>query len=160
VSAECLFVDPVADIAVLGPPDDQALEGYMALTEAMVPLRVAELPWCVEPQTGQGALMSLDCQLIACDFEIFEGRALWIKKGVEPAMSGSPILDGAGAAIGVVCSAEESSDDGGANPHLTEHLPRWLLREFLLEPRKSRGGPPSSPTRRHSPRNVGTRRRR
>ena len=122
---------PRRHIAVLVEADNRALEGYMALTEAMVPLRVAELPWCEEPRTGQGAMILLDCQLIACDFEIFEGRALWIKKGVEPAMSGSPILDGAGAAIGVVCTSGVSSDGGCEGPQLTERLPRWLLRQLL-----------------------------
>jgi len=48
VSCECLFVDPIADIAVLGMPDDQELsaeaEAYEALVEAATPLIVAEPP--------------------------------------------------------------------------------------------------------------------
>ena len=48
VWCECLFVDPVADIAVLGSPDDQALsdeaEAYEALVEATTPLAIAEPP--------------------------------------------------------------------------------------------------------------------
>jgi hypothetical protein len=48
VSCECLFIDPIADIAVLGSPDNQALgdqaEAYEALVEAATPLTIAEPP--------------------------------------------------------------------------------------------------------------------
>ena len=48
VWAECFFVDPVADLAVLGSPDNQALwgeaEAYNALTERAVPLPIGQLP--------------------------------------------------------------------------------------------------------------------
>ncbi len=41
---ECLFVDPIADLAILGCPDDQELseeaEAYEALTEPAVPLKI------------------------------------------------------------------------------------------------------------------------
>jgi hypothetical protein len=46
VWAECLFVDPISDLAVLGAPDSQALcdrnKEYEALTRAMTPLRIAK----------------------------------------------------------------------------------------------------------------------
>jgi hypothetical protein len=46
VSAECLFIDPIADIAVLGSPDDQAFfteaAAYEALMESMTPIPIAE----------------------------------------------------------------------------------------------------------------------
>ena len=48
VAAECVFVDPIADIAVLGAPDVQALweeaEAYDALIEDLpaLPVRVEE----------------------------------------------------------------------------------------------------------------------
>lgn len=45
--AECLFVDPIADLAVLGAPDGQMLpeekEHYETLTGAMTPLRIARI---------------------------------------------------------------------------------------------------------------------
>jgi hypothetical protein len=48
VWAECLFVDPVADIAVLGQPDDQALseeaDAYNELVAGLTPLMVADAP--------------------------------------------------------------------------------------------------------------------
>jgi hypothetical protein len=54
VWAECLFVDPLSDLAVLGPPDNLALwkeaEAYQGLVDAAAPLMVAtdlddEPPW-------------------------------------------------------------------------------------------------------------------
>ena len=48
VWCEVLFVDPIADIAVLGSPDGQELsqqaDAYEALVEAATPLAVAEPP--------------------------------------------------------------------------------------------------------------------
>jgi len=48
VWCECLFVDPIADIAVLGTPDDQALSdqaaSYEAFVKAVTPLTIAEPP--------------------------------------------------------------------------------------------------------------------
>lgn len=47
--AECLFVDPVADIVVLGSPDGQELqdqsEAYEALIEIAIPLPIGEPAW-------------------------------------------------------------------------------------------------------------------
>jgi hypothetical protein len=48
VWTECLFADPVADIAILDSPDNQALyeqaEAYEALVAAMTPLAIADAP--------------------------------------------------------------------------------------------------------------------
>jgi hypothetical protein len=48
VWAECLFADPIADIAVLGCPDNQELfeqaEGYEALVEPVTPLKITDAP--------------------------------------------------------------------------------------------------------------------
>src|SRR5262249_631718 len=48
VWAECLFVDPIGDIAVLGPPDSQALDeqckAYKTFIQALVPLSIADVP--------------------------------------------------------------------------------------------------------------------
>ena len=46
ICAECLFVDPVNDLAILGTPDDQELceqaDLYQEFTEAAVPIRIRE----------------------------------------------------------------------------------------------------------------------
>ena len=45
VAAECLFVDPVSDLSVLGPPDNQVFDeesdAYDALVEDLEPLTVS-----------------------------------------------------------------------------------------------------------------------
>ena len=45
---ECVFADPVADVAVLQEPDNQAVaepsENYRAFVEGRLPLRIAALP--------------------------------------------------------------------------------------------------------------------
>jgi hypothetical protein len=58
VWAECLFADPIADIAVLGSPDNQALfdeaGAYEALVESTSPIKIAEVP-----EKCRGWLLSL-----------------------------------------------------------------------------------------------------
>ena len=53
VWAECLFVDPVSDIAVLGSPDTQDLrrhaDAYKALVDGTLPLQIGSLK--LRPQT-------------------------------------------------------------------------------------------------------------
>jgi hypothetical protein len=47
-------------------------------------------------------------------------------------MSGSPIVDDDGAAVGVLCTSsggQKGSTEGGPNPRLTHNLPGWVLRE-------------------------------
>jgi Trypsin-like peptidase domain len=121
VWATCLFVDPVADIAVLGQPDNQDLsdkaDAYDQLVEGMMPLAVADAPAQGSerltlgehqvdnptPGTGPARVLSLKGRWL-------EGRVSrrggWLE--FEPhqhfvgGMSGSPIVDATGAAIGVV----------------------------------------------------------
>src|SRR5271165_2710278 len=60
VWAECLFADPVADIAVLGSPDNQDLfdqaDAYEALVKSATPIAIADAPG----EKGQGWLLSLE----------------------------------------------------------------------------------------------------
>jgi hypothetical protein len=66
VWAECLFVDPIGDIAVLGSPDDQELaekaEAYCELVEAdsVTPLPIAS-------PSEEGWLLSLDGNWFRCE---------------------------------------------------------------------------------------------
>lgn len=137
VWAECLFADPVGDIAVLGSPDDQELsneaEAYNVLTERDPPLRVndRQLP----PKTKISAwLMGLDGDWGRCTVKSINAT-LWIEDaldGIHGGMSGSPILDDGGTAIGVVVAGHtgKSCTSGGPNPSLPGNLPEWFLREF------------------------------
>ena len=150
VSAECLFVDPIADLAVLGTPDEQELyeesEEYAALTGA-ASLPVAEVPLIreqitsVSPFDGHaftflGApkgecpawLLSLDGHWFRCDV-IAHPCALAIANAAEAiasGMSGSPIVTEDGSAIGIVCNSS------GPHPNLAANLPPWLLRSIGL----------------------------
>jgi hypothetical protein len=126
VWAECLFVDPIADIAVLGQPDSQALseeaDAYNELIGTLTPLAVADAPkqgvelltlpgfggrsrQIKTPTPGEGAafVLSLDGEWREGKVErrgnllSFEPENLFVS-----GMSGSPILNVDGAAIGVV----------------------------------------------------------
>ena len=143
VWAECVFVDPVADLAVLGTPDGQELfaqaADYEALTEAARPLSIGSLtyvrkrvalskvrrPILGPPRAESDAwLLSLGGQWFSCRVRS-AGRTLWIEEPeqpIQPGMSGSPIVAPDGAAIGVV------SIGAGPNPELAADLPAWILR--------------------------------
>ena len=132
VWCECLFVDPVADIAVLGSPDDQALgeqaEAYEALVAAAIPLAIAEpssQPTVQEVARlaeleklgvrGQGPWVRLECvalllslsnEWFPCKVEHSPNGMLAIRDataGIAGGMSGSPIIVEDGTAIGIVC---------------------------------------------------------
>jgi hypothetical protein len=117
VWAECAFVDPVADIAVLCEPDNQELseqaEAYEALVGAVTPFTVAEpqgkpiakevnrlrthLPQDVVDQTTihkwamhecSARLLSLDNQWFPCTVRYYPEGALMIEKAARGIMGG------------------------------------------------------------------------
>jgi hypothetical protein len=105
VWAECFFVDPVADIAVLGTPDSQELsrqaDAYEELVESLTPLRIAEAP-----ENSHAWLLSLKGVWFGCTVEIVRDGPLWVSNPAQPilgSMSGSPIISDDGKAIGVMC---------------------------------------------------------
>jgi len=153
VWAECVFVDPVADLAVLGSPDNQELweeaEAYAALVDNAVPLPIGRLTFVPQhftrpdgtvidgPPVAESAasLLSLDRRWFTCQVTSL-GRALWIKDAVEPiqgGMSGSPIVAPDGTAIGVACLSAGPDNlphhEGGPNPVLATRLPGWMLQQ-------------------------------
>jgi hypothetical protein len=143
VWATCLFVDPIADIAVLGPPDSQELsehaDSYDRLLEGMATLVVADAPaqgtelltfgdYQVENSTpGEGL-----ARVLSLEGRWREGRVTrrggWL--AFEPAeffvggMSGSPIVDVNGAAIGVVSVSQSS-------PVILDSLSTRLVRSIV-----------------------------
>jgi hypothetical protein len=134
IACECLFVDPVSDLTVIAPPDDEMLPdeagAYGALVDAATPLPIAEMTM---RETLEASLLSLDGEWFGCKAERI-GYALWLSdaaKGIEGGMIGSPILVN-DRAVGVVStpSASETYTEAKA-PALTECLPRWLVRELL-----------------------------
>jgi hypothetical protein len=139
VWAECLFADPVGDIAVLGQPDTQALgeqaDAYDALLEPVPPLKIAT-------PGEEGWLLSLDGGWFRCAVQMIRNPILVLtamEGNFVGGMSGSPIVSAEGAAIGVACLGAEDgaghqTEPVGPNPSLLGNLPGWLLEECQRQP--------------------------
>ena len=132
IVAECRFVDPVADIAVLGSPNSQDMfeeaEAYDALVAAAA-LPVGLLPR-KEYAKSDAWMLSLAGRWQPCTVNYTQNFALWTKgkHKIEGGMSGSPIVTGNGFALGVLsCSGGLAETDGGPHARLGSHLPGWLL---------------------------------
>ena len=132
--AECLFVNPVADIAVLGCPDEQDPnynpDAYHELTDEAPVLRVGKA------RSGPGWVLSLQGRWVRTTIDLH--RSIHgILLSVDPTFagqSGSPILSRAGCAVGVIAIGTETVDTKtssgqrvGPQPILTRELPGWLL---------------------------------
>jgi hypothetical protein len=128
--AVCRFADPIADIAVLGSPENSHAADYRALTAAAPALPFGDPIRHPVNFWAPARLLSLDGRWFSCTIRHF-GGPLWITHAaerVQGGMSGSPIVAEAGTAIGVVCSIT-SPREGGPNARLSDHLPGWLLRD-------------------------------
>ena len=131
-AAECVFVDPVADVAVLGPPDSQDLweeyEVYAALIATCPTFRLG-----MANEKCRGWMLSLEGRWVACEVNHC-GGPLWVREAAHPiaaGMSGSPIVDDDGGALGIVSiSFGPRHIEGGPNPRLENNLPGWLLKEL------------------------------
>jgi hypothetical protein len=135
VWAECLFVDPIADIAVLGEPDSQLLgdecEAYRELVDSAETLRIGEAP-----EDGPAMMLSLDQRWLPCRVWHTDGP-LWTSEAkTVSGMSGSPIITEDDHAIGVVCTGLEMMDviqsqrikqSDGPHARLMRSLPAWIL---------------------------------
>jgi hypothetical protein len=125
LSATCLFVDPISGVAILGPFDPG---DYFDFMRELVPLDIAE----AKDYRTPAFLLSLAKRWTGC-FASGDGHHSVFISGFEypiaDGMSGSPVLDADGRAIGVV-----RVDDGsrhrtmGGGPKLTDCLPGWFLR--------------------------------
>jgi Trypsin-like peptidase domain len=140
VSAECAFLDPIADIAVFGSPDTQdryeeaqayeELTGEMAFkigklslprqrsrTRSMTvngkrrPIKLKTPPGSAN---SEARMLSLDGDWFTCRLTS-NGGPLWFDQAAQPVisgMSGSPIVLPDGAAVGVVCVSENGHSSG------------------------------------------------
>ena len=102
VWAECVFLDPISDIAVLTSPDGEELfeaaSSYETLVNETIPLRVS-----AAASNGNAWLLSLAGEWSLCRMERFFDGRIWIWEGeLIGGMSGSPILADDGTAVGVV----------------------------------------------------------
>jgi hypothetical protein len=136
VWAECLFVDLIADLAVLGEPDGQAYCGehdaYAAFVEDRSALSIGAVT-----QRGPGWLLTLGGQWARCTFDVGVSLGNWVgclgiadttPEAMAPGTSGSPILTADGRAVGLI------SVEKDLNPVLANSLPAWLVAE-LKQPR-------------------------
>ena len=104
--AVCRFVDPIADIAVLGSPDNPHADDYKALMGTATALSFGDAVRRPVNFWAPARLLSLDGRWFSCTIRHF-GGPLWITHAAERVlggMSGSPIVAEAGTAIGVVCT--------------------------------------------------------
>ncbi|MFZ3333588.1 MAG: trypsin-like peptidase domain-containing protein [Candidatus Acidiferrales bacterium] len=134
ILTECLFVNPVRDIAVLGCADDQtfedAAEAYDELTEHAPFLRIAKA------QSGPGWVLALNGRWESTTITAYETSLTIGPDGPnENGMSGSPILNDAGQAVGVVvvgaedmdCDGSKQQREASGQPILVRDLPGWLV---------------------------------
>ena len=126
VWVECIFADPVQDIAVLGTPDDQELSEqadlYKKLTGAVMPVQIRE---AVAGETAW--VLDLGGEFKSFVLEGNNRRRLWgkIPEGImKPGMSGSPILGDDGLAISLCNIGGPSPDSPLIN--LEKCLPGWF----------------------------------
>jgi hypothetical protein len=157
VWAEALFVDPVADIAVLGPPDSQdfsdQFDAYEELVNSVHGFAIAKAPPVVRKRMGrspfdprrwvyvdtpgraQARFLSLDGRWVKVEVNRYRA-ALSVRPGqiVASGTSGSPILSLAGDAIGVAVVgsemgvSEKVTYSSDGNPILVDCLPGRYLR--------------------------------
>ncbi len=130
ITVECLFVDPVADVAVLGEPDCQALsdeaDAYHAFVDEREGLPIAaEQNAALPAGNRKGAWLTLEGKWVQHSLDV-SARCVWTSERSEAGMSGSPIiLDTCRrTVVGVVASNE-------LHPRLVTALPAWLLRRLV-----------------------------
>jgi Trypsin-like peptidase domain len=135
VWAECVFLEVMADLAVLGAPDTQVLwdeyDAYVAFTEDRPVLPLGDIP---QSPLGYHPLathpihvLTLDGQWVRGQGNHLGGPIMLDGVPIESGMSGSPILNDRGHAIGLVST-------GPINPRLARDLPAWLAPQ----PRRQR----------------------
>ncbi len=140
VTAECLFVDPITDLAVLGAPDGEqfpnAPQAFEDLTESVQVLPLGDM----RARSATGWLLSLDGHWGKCKVEALPSygltqQTLWITEatgGMMGGMSGSPILLDNGKVLGVLSASSEPRvgrcTEGGPQARLAHCLPSWLLQ--------------------------------
>jgi hypothetical protein len=145
ITVGCVFCDSVADVAVLGPPDDQEFSddhhAWAAFVGALPPFDVAWPPvrqrmrpsgWTEDdppnftPGEAKFAARVLSLEGEWVDVEAAHcGGGIWLtpSSAVCGGMSGSPLIGLDGAALGVI------STNNVCSP-LAAGLPGWLIRQL------------------------------
>jgi hypothetical protein len=145
ISAECLFVDSVADVAVLGEPkslregERDAYRAFVAASDALAlgMMLVGGEAWLL---TLEGEWERRRVRTSAT------GRSLIVvgaDQDIAPGTSGSPILNAEGRALGIVSICNRSGEPGleqHGQPLLASVLPVWLVTA-LTERAAQQAGP-------------------
>jgi hypothetical protein len=134
VWAECLFVDPVSDLAILLAPS-------WSFVESTVPISIGDAP-----ENGRGWTVALDGSWFEC--AVGDHHSIVVRNSykefkdplfvtstlpIDGGMSGSPILSDNGMAIGIVNTGDEDlterpiASHNTPNVRLTRSLPGWML---------------------------------
>jgi hypothetical protein len=137
VAAECLFVDPVADIAVLGDPNGEGFEeqadAYRDLVDSAAILSISKPP----TRSANGWVLELDGTWISTRLRFLSaiyGTILEIGP-TKAGMSGSPILNEWGRAIGLVSlgiGTIHEEQRAPRQPILARDLPGKFLAEQMF----------------------------
>jgi Trypsin-like peptidase domain len=139
ICAELCVLNLIDDVAVFTEPDCQALwdenDQYGAFTEQA--MMIGQSPQvrppyeCTVETETPARLLSLDGQWLDCTVQN-NGRFLTVRQGnqlIKPGMSGSPIVNADGAAIGLVSTSGDGGDSN-VHPSLADCLPAWLSRKL------------------------------
>jgi hypothetical protein len=136
--AECVFVDPIRDVAVLQAPDGQAglyneCLAYERFVEDRPTLRLAAIM-----RQARAWLLTLDERWEECTVQVGGGGRMVTLVNVNfvGGMSGSPIVIGVGRVVGIASVGSESAGrvqprEQHGQPSLVATLPGWLLAELI-----------------------------
>jgi hypothetical protein len=130
ISATSLFVDPIADLAVLFEGDEPD-ERFCSFIDSCHGLRIA-----APPPSDAAWLLTLSGQWEQCRVSTEYGRHLTVidaNDGIAGGTSGSPILTASGHAIGLVSTGTPGAREHPRQPALVNALPAWLVRVLLNE---------------------------
>jgi len=142
VWAECVFADPIGDVAILDSPDGQASEEFSNAADAYSAL-VDETPALPigRARSGRGWILALSSDRWI-ETTLKARSTMWgpiLEVGpTEAGMSGSPILNHAGQVVSIVSQGHETVGENGirevedaTQPILTLNLPGWLLADRI-----------------------------
>jgi hypothetical protein len=125
VWAECLFVDPISNLAVLASPDNQLFFDEAHAFEELIASRPSPRIGSVREQSFAVRALSLAGEWLPATAEVIswthQNLGITPEEIIESGMSGSPVLTTDGRAVSVVSTSR-------ASPVLDKTLPPWLKR--------------------------------